>query len=63
MPKYVGIDVHKQTCHATAMAENGKVLKQRNSQMNEKSSRGSSRALSIPPDLINVKNLILATSS
>ena len=28
MPKYVGLDVHKRTCHATAMNEHGEILKE-----------------------------------
>lgn len=28
MPMYVGLDVHKRTCHATAMNEQGEILKQ-----------------------------------
>ena len=29
MPKYVGLDVHKRTCHATVIDERGIVIKQK----------------------------------
>ncbi len=28
MAKYVGVDVHVRTCHATVMDESGKIVKQ-----------------------------------
>jgi predicted NBD/HSP70 family sugar kinase len=29
MPVYVGLDVHKKTCHATVIDEHGKIVEQR----------------------------------
>ena len=43
MTKYVGADVHEQTCHMTVMDEQGNVIKQRSSLTSLKNSRGSSR--------------------
>ena len=47
MPKYIGMDVHKQTCHATVMDEQGNVFMQEKFLNERKNSRGSSKISSM----------------